>query len=543
MWTTVNDVLELEAMQGAAVLAGHNGLGRQVKSVTVLDAPDATLWLRGNELALTSTFPLNKQYTNLNRLVPELVSRDVAGLGVKLSRYMKSLPQSMIDQANELAFPIVLVPDHLAWIELLTPIFTKVLETDARHMLHAEEIRNRFSRQLFAGASIEGLVTMLYSLIGEPVVLSSPADALSFWQPAEIKHIDNIIEAMQHPEIRSTPIPGFPGLMHKMAGNVQITHALLDSNTDPYASIAIINSINEHNSTNTLKQVETYKYLHHCRDILSMALMQRRASISINREKNNEFILALTDTHLNRKAKQNLIQRNTTPGINENGEFFLVLFKIGGLRGHSLRIATNLLFQQCEIESIPVASKDNQHFIMLLPLTDGGTHPINHAEQRFNRLIKNLEINANLQQWHAGMSQPTSLLQLHKAFEQAEFALKHSIKTGQSKQIKMQDETGLYKLFSHPAMAENIDEYINDWLGPIIAYDEKYKTRMLHTLRVFLDNNCNYREAARQLHVHHNTIRYRLDRLSQLTRRDLIEPQLRLQFQLAIMMHDSKNIT
>src|SRR5690625_6164380 len=105
MWTTVNDVLELEAMQWAAVLAGHNGLGRQVKSVTVLDAPDATLWLRGNELALTSTFPLNKQYTNLNRLVPELVSRDVAGLGVKLSRYMKSLPQSMIDQANELAFP------------------------------------------------------------------------------------------------------------------------------------------------------------------------------------------------------------------------------------------------------------------------------------------------------------------------------------------------------------------------------------------------------------------------------------------------------
>jgi len=228
------------------------------------------------------------------------------------------------------------------------------------------------------------------------------------------------------------------------------------------------------------------------------------------------------------------------PGIGPEREYFLALLKIGGLDDHAQRTATNLLFQYCEIESLPIARKDNHHFIILLPLADNNSGQAQQAEARLGRLIGQLEDELQLPPWHAGMSQPTDMLHLHKAYEQADFALRHSIQTNQPRQIKKQDETGLYKLFSHPAMAKEIDEYVEDWLGPVIAYDKRNNARLLQTLRIYLEHNGNYRQTARQLHVHHNTIRYRLKRLEQLTRRNLAEPQLRLQFQLALMMHDSR---
>lgn len=564
MWTTVKDVLGLNAMQGSHVLAGHKGLTRQVKSVTILDAPDATLWLRGGELALTSTFPLNQHYANLNRFIPELVARDVAGLGVKLSRYMRQLPHQMIQQANELSFPILSIPDHLAWIEVLTPIFSMVLHTDARQMQHAEEIRNRFTRQLFSGASIEGLLALLYSTLGRPVFLTSPADALAIWQPNNMNNTKHIVQAMHQPELRANPIDNFPGIMHKIAGHNEIVYTLLDSDTDPYASIAVIIQPNEYphhqqtrekpviqtnelpftlpkKKTNTLLSLtQTYHHLLHCRDILSMGLMQRRASVSISREKNNEYIFALTDPHLNKEARKNLIKRNPEQGLKLEAEYYLTLIKFSELNDHELRTAVNVLYQICEKKQWPIASKDNHQFVLFLPVDHALNNPVEKATKQTKELIKQVTCLTPLTVWYAGISQANPSVQLHRAYKQAEFALKHSMKTGQNNRIKLHDETGLYKVFSHPALAPTIVEYIEDWLGPVIEHDKTKSTRLLNTLRCFLENNGNHRETARQLHVHHNTIRYRLSRLSQLTRRDLSEPHLRIQFQLALLMYDSQ---
>src|SRR5690606_25076947 len=57
MSLTVQSIMQMAVMNGASVLAGRAGLQRNVKAATVLDAPDAINWLRGEELVLTSTYP------------------------------------------------------------------------------------------------------------------------------------------------------------------------------------------------------------------------------------------------------------------------------------------------------------------------------------------------------------------------------------------------------------------------------------------------------------------------------------------------------
>src|SRR5690606_26336901 len=223
VWLTVEDVLQLDVLREAQVIAGREGLGRSVGSVTVLDAPDAALWLRGQELALTSTFPLTKRRSGLKSLVDELVSRNVAGLGVKLHRYMTELPPAFIARADELAFPVIVVPDQVAWIEIINPIFSRVLETDAQKLIRSEEIRGQFTGRLFSGANLESLVALLHSMLGLPVIMLSPADAHCICLPEDAE--------LAQPALALLRAPGAP------VEQVEPGHGVLRRRGDGYSVV------------------------------------------------------------------------------------------------------------------------------------------------------------------------------------------------------------------------------------------------------------------------------------------------------------------
>lgn len=61
-------------------------------------------------------------------------------------------------------------------------------------------------------------------------------------------------------------------------------------------------------------------------------------------------------------------------------------------------------------------------------------------------------------------------------------------------------------------------------LGPAIAYDRQRDTELLHTARIFIDNDLDRRAAAEILHVHSNTVAQRIRRLEELTALRLSRP-------------------
>ena len=58
-------------------------------------------------------------------------------------------------------------------------------------------------------------------------------------------------------------------------------------------------------------------------------------------------------------------------------------------------------------------------------------------------------------------------------------------------------------------------------LGPVIAYDEEHATELMHSLSVFLEENRAWQRSAERLHVHKQTLVYRMHRVEELTGRDL----------------------
>jgi hypothetical protein len=58
-------------------------------------------------------------------------------------------------------------------------------------------------------------------------------------------------------------------------------------------------------------------------------------------------------------------------------------------------------------------------------------------------------------------------------------------------------------------------------LGPVLDYDAAHRSELVHTLRVFLRHSGSWSQTAAELHVHVNTLRYRIGRIAELTGRDL----------------------
>lgn len=81
-------------------------------------------------------------------------------------------------------------------------------------------------------------------------------------------------------------------------------------------------------------------------------------------------------------------------------------------------------------------------------------------------------------------------------------------------------------LLTHRALIAMLGErtrtsFAREVLRPLIDYDAKHGAEFVETLRVFLGNGGAWQDSARQLHLHANTLRYRIARIEELTKRDL----------------------
>ncbi|MFD9497154.1 MULTISPECIES: PucR family transcriptional regulator [unclassified Streptomyces] len=73
-------------------------------------------------------------------------------------------------------------------------------------------------------------------------------------------------------------------------------------------------------------------------------------------------------------------------------------------------------------------------------------------------------------------------------------------------------------------------------LDPLRDYDSRHRAELIPTLEAFLDCDGSWTRCAARLHLHVNTLRYRVGRIEQLTSRDLSRLEDKLDFFLALRM-------
>ncbi|MDP8940835.1 MAG: helix-turn-helix domain-containing protein [Actinomycetota bacterium] len=126
--------------------------------------------------------------------------------------------------------------------------------------------------------------------------------------------------------------------------------------------------------------------------------------------------------------------------------------------------------------------------------------------------------------------------ELPDAYSEAEVALEIGHRIHGPSSISTFEGAGTYKLLFR-VLQEDPDElesFYNETLAPVVAYDSRYGTELVNTLTTYLRNDASTVKTATELFAHRHTIRYRLDRVGELTSLDVDKSEDRESLTLGI---------
>lgn len=127
------------------------------------------------------------------------------------------------------------------------------------------------------------------------------------------------------------------------------------------------------------------------------------------------------------------------------------------------------------------------------------------------------------------------------AAREALFAQRHAAQRNEgSARIVESSQLGFLRVLAQSRQSSHVGRVIDDTLGPLNSPEFKGSAELRATLRVYLEQDRRPTETARRLHIHVNTLRYRLRRIAEvLPDLDLEDVDTRFSLLLALKLLDS----
>ncbi|WEO94001.1 helix-turn-helix domain-containing protein [Streptomyces sp. FXJ1.172] len=133
-----------------------------------------------------------------------------------------------------------------------------------------------------------------------------------------------------------------------------------------------------------------------------------------------------------------------------------------------------------------------------------------------------------------GVSAPSdSLNDIPHHYQEAQRALEVRRQSRERYGTTFFDELGLYRILGPCSDYRELETFVHEWLGQLIDYDSRHHAAMVETLSRYFDCGGNYDETAESLAIHRSTLRYRLQRIRDISGHDLANVEDRLNLQVA----------
>lgn len=140
----VSDACRLYSLQGVTVLAGSQYLGNIINHINVMEVPDIENWVQKDEFLMTTGYMYQNDPLLFVGLIPKLKQRGIAALGIKPKRFLDTIPDPVIECAENNHLPLLLLPEQTAFSLVIRECMEKIL-------LSEKENRSAFLKNLLLG--------------------------------------------------------------------------------------------------------------------------------------------------------------------------------------------------------------------------------------------------------------------------------------------------------------------------------------------------------------------------------------------------------
>ena len=153
-----------------------------------------------------------------------------------------------------------------------------------------------------------------------------------------------------------------------------------------------------------------------------------------------------------------------------------------------------------------------------------------------NELVRQIEALSGAGRIIIGVGRPASTPGLWMQSQQQARESWRMGKAWQGSPVTYFGDLGLYQLLT--ALGDNGEakRFYRKTLGLLINHDEAHNGELVMTLEGYFACHGNLSQTAKLLHIHRNTLSYRLERIAEITRLDLNDPEARFALQLALKL-------
>jgi purine catabolism regulator len=182
---TLAEFLELPVVRRGLpeVIAGRDGLRRELRWAHVIEMPDPSDLLKGGELVLTTGLGAGTRAAGQRAWIGSLVEQGVAAVAVELgSTWREVLPEPVVEVCADAGVPLVAFRRAVRFVEITEAVHSAVLHRQFELLRRGEEIHRRFTELILHGRGVPEILAELATAIGRPVVLEDAAHELVYYQ-------------------------------------------------------------------------------------------------------------------------------------------------------------------------------------------------------------------------------------------------------------------------------------------------------------------------------------------------------------------------
>lgn len=532
---TVKEILTSPHFQNAKLVAGDGGLDRVVTWVHILEVTQHVgRSVNGHELILTTGVGFRNKNLATNFL-EQLIERNVSCLCIELVTYFTQIPEEMIKLANEKQFPLIIFNEVVRFIDISRDLQTMMITKTSKITSVLETFAQQLNSILLSTHSLYDLLFFLHRFLNVNVVYVPAQEDPTFVPSVSSKNQARVIKLLKE------------SLAHSEAMNNPLKHP--QDHTFAYKSIIAFNEkwadLCIFSSGRRLEEFEQM-VLNKC----SIAVAQSLAREFYIKEKNtlkknqwiNEFLKGkLTDEEIH----QNLVLLDLPV---HPTAYVVCLIKfdlqttshnkfLNELQIQTSFVASSLFEQQ---GFYPCCSIENDQIICILL----EKRPSQNWQQKINRVIEQLNA-AILKNNNApykfritfGVGKKVDQIgKLRKSLQTAQETINIQKKINIANPIY--DNLHIYRIISLVDRLGCLEEFVHDYLAPVIEYDRQNNTELLRTLRVYFECNGSKQETANKLFIVRQTLYVRIQKLEDLLGADFLNTEKRMTIEFALLAHN-----
>ena len=543
-WITVAEVLRLPTMKKCTLLAGVKGAEtRKVSRINVVDTPDIARWMLGEELMMTTAYVMRENPLEIKDLIIELNNRNVSALGIKLGRFIHTLPEEVLEIADELEFPLFSLPMDCSFSEVTTEIMEVLSKSSLRsghspsgQFNYQDYVAGSFLEMMVMGKGINEILQHLKVLISADVAYLDLQKQTSY-----VMDENNIF----YESIISKPLQELQRLFHVFPLDV----------AGEYFGLIIIDSPKEQEIP-----ISWHSSINFSKTAIVLNLQREKAVRQVELRYKNSFLKDLMFDHIHREdytmeekmasffgtsflppyTVMVIDRDNATPYEGKNKVPVSEPPVLAGLSTREDLYARIYRFLKTKFGRVHYTAIGGK-MVILVSLYPDPEKNLSILENLIGEFKSGFLAESNCSLSVAIGCSIDDIFNVAQSYKQAKKCIEFVRSSNIEDALFVWTKMGIMRLLitasSNKSNKEEIRHFVEQYLGGLKNLDTSETIRHLETLEALSRHGWNLKSAAKDMHVHYNTVRYRLSAISDLVPFSLEDPEIRLQISIALKLY------